>query len=75
MGQEIDDAMSEHADKEGHRRFIEYSRQGEAGTDHHKRMQGNCHGMQRRVVQERMECLYKRRLRHDGSIVPYKAQG
>ena len=30
MGQEIDDAMGEHPDKEGHRRFIEHSGQGEA---------------------------------------------
>jgi hypothetical protein len=75
MGQEIDNTMGEHADKEGHRRFIEYSGQGEAGTHNDERMHGNCHGMQRRVVQEHMECLDKRRLRHDGSIVRHKAQG
>jgi len=75
MGQEIDDAMSEHPDKEGHRRSIEYSRQGEAWTYNDKRMQSNRYGMQRRVVQERMECLDKRRPHHDGSIVRHKAQG
>ena len=36
MGQEIDDAMDEHPDKEGHRRFVEHSRQGKQGTDNHK---------------------------------------
>ena len=40
MGQEIDDAMGEHADKEGHRRFIEHSGQGRQGTDNDKRMHG-----------------------------------
>jgi hypothetical protein len=74
MGQEIDDAMGEHADKEGHRWFVEQSGQGEAGTDHHKRMHSNRYGMQHRVVQERMECLDTRRLRYDGSIVRHKAQ-
>jgi hypothetical protein len=55
MGQEIDDTMSEHANKERERRSVEYSGQGEAGTHNDKRMHGNCHGMQRRVVQESME--------------------
>ena len=55
MSQEIDDAMSEHADKERERRSVEYSGHGEAGTHHDKRMHSNRYGMQRRVVQERME--------------------
>jgi len=75
MGQEIDNAMGEHADKKGHRRFIEHSGQGEQGTHNHKRMQSNRDGMQSRVVQKMMECLGKRRLRHDSSIVRPKAQG
>ena len=74
MGQEIDDAMGEHPDKERERRFIEYIRQGEEGTDNRKRMHTDCYGMQHRVVQERMECLHKRKLRQDGSIVRHKAQ-
>jgi hypothetical protein len=74
MGQEIDNTMGEHADEEGQRRFIEHSGQGEAGTDYHKRMHGNCYSMQRRMVQEYMERLHKRGLRHDGSIVCHKAQ-
>src|SRR5437879_12169494 len=36
MGQEINDAMGEHADKERECRSVEHSRQGEAWTDHHK---------------------------------------
>jgi hypothetical protein len=52
MGQEIDDAMSEHADKTGHRRFIEHRRQRKEGTDDYERMQTDRHGMQQRVVQE-----------------------
>jgi hypothetical protein len=75
MGQEIHDAMGEHPDKEGHRWFVEHSGQGEAGTHNDKRMHGNRRGMQRRVMQEDMERLYTRRLRHDGSIVRHKAQG
>jgi len=74
MRQEIHDAMGEHADKKGHRRFIEHSGQGEEGPYYGKRMHSNRHGMQRGVVQERMECLYTRRLHHDGSIVRHKAQ-
>jgi hypothetical protein len=46
MGQEIDNTMSEHADKEGERWFIEYRGQGEAGTHNDKRMHSNCCGMQ-----------------------------
>jgi hypothetical protein len=75
MGEEIDNAMGKHPDKERERRSIEYSGQGEAWTHNDKRMHSNRPGMQRRVVQEHMECLYKRRLRHDGSIVRHKAQG
>src|SRR5215510_15250553 len=37
MGQEIDDAMGEHPNKEGQHRFVEHSRQGKAGTDEDKR--------------------------------------
>jgi hypothetical protein len=36
MGQKIHNAMGEHADEEGHRRCIEHSGQGEAGTDKDK---------------------------------------
>jgi hypothetical protein len=36
MGQQIDHAMSEHADEEGHCWLIEHRGQGEAGTDNHK---------------------------------------
>jgi hypothetical protein len=75
MGQEIDDAMSEHTDEEGERRSIEHSGQGEAGTDNHKRMHSNCHGMQRRVVQKSMNFRHKRGLRHMFQIMRHKAQG
>jgi hypothetical protein len=74
MRQEIHDAMNEHADEEGEYRSIEYSGQGKQGTHNGKRMHSNRHGMQRRVVQERMEYLYTSRLCHDGSIVRHKAQ-
>jgi hypothetical protein len=36
MGQEIDDAMSEQSDKEGHHWSIKHARQGEAGTHNDK---------------------------------------
>ena len=75
MRQEIDDAMGEHADKEGERRPVEHSGQGKKGTHNDKRMHGNRHGMQRRVVQERMEVHNKQRLRHIFQIMRYKAQG
>jgi hypothetical protein len=75
MRQKIRDAMSEHADEERERRSVEHSGQGEAGTHNNKRMHGNRYGMQRRVVQEGMENLHKRRLRYDGSIVRHKAKG
>ena len=75
MGQEIDDTMSEHADKEGQRRFIEHSRQGEEGTDKDKRMQSNGYGMQFRVVQKRMDVRHKGGLCHIFQIMRHKAQG
>ncbi len=75
MRQEIDDAMGEHTNKERHCRFIEYSGQGEAGTHNDKRMHGNRYGMQRRVVQKRMDIRHKGRLRHVFQIMGYKAQG
>ena len=46
MGQEIDDTMGEHADKEGHRWSVEHSGQDEQGTDNGKRMQSNRYDMQ-----------------------------
>ncbi len=73
MRQKISDAMGQHADKQGHRRFIEYSGQDEAWPHHDKRMHSNRHGMQCRVVQKSVECLDTRRLRHDGSIMRHKA--
>ena len=75
MRQKIYDAMGKHADKEGECRSVEHSGQGEEWTHNDKRMHGNRYGMQCRVVQEPMECLPKSGLRHDGSIVRYKAQG
>jgi hypothetical protein len=75
MGQEIDDAMSEHADETGHRRFIEHRRQRKEGTDDYERMQTDRHGMQHRVMQERMECRSQGRLRHVLQIMRNKAQG
>jgi len=36
MGQEIDNAMGEHPDKERERRSVEHSGQGKQGTDNHK---------------------------------------
>ena len=74
MGQEIYDAMREHPDKDGERRSIEHSRQGDPGTDNHKRMHTDCNNMQRRVVQESMDFRHKRRLRHMFQIMRYKAQ-
>ena len=75
MRQEIHDAMSEHADKEGEGGFIEHTRQGEAWTHNHKRMHSNRHGMQSRVVQERMDVRHKRGLHHLFQIMRHKAQG
>jgi hypothetical protein len=75
MGQEINDAMGEHPDKEGQRRFIEYSRQGEAWTHNDKRMHGNRYSMQYRVVQERMEFRSHGRVRQIFQRVCHKAQG
>ena len=63
MSQEIHDAMGEHADKERECRSIEHSRQGEAGTHKDKRMQTYRHGMQCRMMQERMECRSHGRVR------------
>jgi len=74
MGQEIDNTMGEHPDKEGERRVVEYSRQGEAGTHNDKRMHSDRYGMQRRVVQERMDVRHKRGLRHMFQIMRHKAQ-
>ncbi len=74
MRQKIHDAMGEHPNEEGHRRFVEYSGQGEAGTDDDKRMQADRYGMQWRVVQERMECRSHGRLRHVFHIMRNKAQ-
>ena len=54
MGQEIDNAMGEHTDEEGERRSVEHSGQGEAGSNTDKRMHSNRHGMQSRMVQERV---------------------
>ena len=75
MGQEIDDTMSEHADKEGQCWFIEDSGQDEAGTHHDKRMHSNCHGMQCRVVQECMKFRSHNRVRKILQIMRHKAQG
>jgi len=74
MRQDINDAMGEHADKEGHCQFIEHIRQGEEGTHNDKRMHGNCHGMQPRVMQERMECRSHGRVRQVFQRVRHKAQ-
>ena len=75
MRQKIHDAMSEHADEEGKRCFVEHSRQGEAGTNNDKRMHGDRDGMQCRVVQERMEFRSHGRVRHVFQRVRYKTQG
>ena len=74
MSQKIHNAMSEHSDKEGQRRFVEHSGQGETGTHNDKRMHSNCNGMQGRVVQERMDVRHKRGLRHMFHIMRHKAQ-
>ena len=75
MRQEIDDAMSEHADKEREHRSIEHSKQDEEGTNNHKRMHGDRDGMQHRVVQERMEFRSHGRVREIFQSVCHKAQG
>jgi hypothetical protein len=53
---------------------IEQRRQGEAGTDNHKRMHSHCYSMQRRVVQEHMEFRSHGRVRKIFQIMGHKAQ-
>jgi hypothetical protein len=74
MRQKIHDAMGEHADKEGHRQFVEHSGQGEEWTYKDKRMHADCNGMQRRVVQERMEFRSHGRVRQVFQRVRHKAK-
>src|SRR4030095_10985051 len=73
MRQKIHNAMGKHADKKGECRSIQQERQGEEWSHDDKRMQGNRYGMQRRVVQENMECRSHGRVRQVFQIVRHKA--